>query len=246
MGRRMRTSFAVLASAVAGTVMLACSSAPEEKIVRDFFRASRMRDSVTLGSFATASFDLRKDGQVQSFKVTSIGDERRNPMPLKNYSRAIDEAIAAQEAFTQQKLAYQNGNLRAIERVESAENKRKPIPRQDAAVQAAWNEWRDNAGKHAKAVSDARRRLANMKGLAELSLSQPNGASPDVSQMSGEMIEKDVTVDATVRTPDGQAVQKSLILTLSRAQMTDAAGKTTTGRWIVTAVREPKGQTTTS
>jgi hypothetical protein len=64
-------------------MLLACSSAPEEKIVRDFFRASRMRDSATLGSFATTSFDVREDGQVQSFKVVSIGEERRRPLPLK-------------------------------------------------------------------------------------------------------------------------------------------------------------------
>jgi hypothetical protein len=227
-------------------MLLACSSAPEEKIVRDFFRASRMRDSATLGSFATTSFDVREDGQVQSFKVVSIGEERRRPLPLKEFAKAIDDAKAAQDAFAEQKLAYQNGNLRAIERVEAAENSRKPISRQDAAVQTAWSEWRDNAGRHAKAVSDARMRLANSKGLVELSLSRPNGPTPDVTQMAGEMIEKDVTVDATVRTPDGQTVQKPLVVTLSRAQMTDAAGKSTTGRWIVTGVRGPNPQTTTS
>ena len=64
--------------------------------------------------------------------------------------------------------------------------------------------------------------------------------------MTGEMLEKDVTVDASVRTPDGQTVQKRLVVTLSRAQMTDAAGKSTTGRWIVTSVREPTTQTATS
>jgi|GEM_PF-631256 len=246
MGRRVRTSFAVLASAVAGTIVIACSSAPEEKIVRDFFRASRMRDSATLGSFATASFNVRQDGQVQDFKVVSISDERRRPLPLKEFAKAIDDAKAAQDAFSEQKLVYQNGHLRAIERVEAAETSRKAISKQDAAVQAAWAEWRDNAGRHAKAVSDARMRLANSKGLTELSLSQPNGPTPDVTQMAGEMIEKDVTVDATVRTPDGQTVQKPLVVTLSRAQMTDGAGKTTTGRWIVTAVREPRAQTSTS
>lgn len=238
MGRRLRTSFTVLASVLASVVLAACSTAPEEKIVKDFFRASRLRDDATLGSFATASFDVRKDGQVQSLTVVTISDERRRPLPLKDYAQAIETARAAQEAFSQEKLAFQNGNLRAIERVEDAESKQKAVPRQDAAVQAAWTEWRDNAGRHAKAVADARRRLADMKGLAELSLSRPSGPTPDVTQMTGDMIEKDVTVDATVRAPDGQTMQKPLVVTLTRAEMKDTAGKTTTGRWIVTGVKE--------
>jgi hypothetical protein len=45
---------------------------------------------------------------------------------------------------------------------------------------------------------------------------------------------KDVTVAASIDLPDGTPVEKSLIVTLSRST---TAG--TSGRWMVTAVREP-------
>ena len=53
--------------------------------------------------------------------------------------------------------------------------------------------------KHSKTVSDARTELNRVKGLAELSLSKPNGPTPDVTHFDGNVVQKDVTVDATVK-----------------------------------------------
>jgi hypothetical protein len=245
MQRRVRTGFAVTGSLALAVIAVACSVAPEEKIVRDFFRASRMRDNATLGSFATATFDARTDGQVQDPKVVSISPERTTPLPLKQYSQAVADARAAAAAFDKEKRAYQDANIAAIQRVIEAEQKKTAVARKDLPVQAAWNTWRADAGKHSKAISDAQRQLNNAKGLAELSLSQPNGPTPDVTTHDGQIVEKDVTVDATVRTPDGQSTSKKLIVTLERCVMTDANGKAQTGRWIVTGVRAPEQQPTT-
>jgi hypothetical protein len=226
-------------------IAVACSVAPEEKIVRDFFRASRLRDNATLGSFATATFDARTDGQVQDLKVVSTGPERTTPLPLKQYSQAVANARAAAATFDTEKRVYQDANIAAIQRVIEAEQKSKPVARRDLQVEAAWNTWRADAGKHAKAISDAQRRLNEAKGLAELSLSQPNGPTPDVTALDGQVVAKDVTVDANVRTADGQIARKTLLVTLERCVMTDAGGQTETGRWIVTRVRTPQQQPTT-
>ena len=53
------------------------------------------------------------------------------------------------------------------------------------------------------------------------------------------------TGPATVRTPDGQTVQKPLVVTLERCIMKDAAGKEQTGRWIVTTIKGSQPQKTT-
>jgi hypothetical protein len=53
-----------------------------------------------------------------------------------------------------------------------------------------------------------------------------------------------VTVNATIRTPDGQTIEKPLVVTLERAVMKDEKGQELTGRWIVTHVREPQAQKT--
>jgi hypothetical protein len=245
MKRRVRALVAVLA-AVAASWGCGGGVNTDEKIVKDFFRAARLRDNATLGTFATASFDPRKEGQVQSVKLLNVSEERSHPLPIRKYAEAIEQARAEQDTFSKQKLEYQKQNIRAIERVVEAEGKNQPVARQDAAVQAAWTKWREDQATHSKNVSDAQRRLTNIKGLAELSISVPTGPTPDVTHMEGDMVEKDVTVEADVRMPDGESVTKTLTVTLERAILKDTDGTEHVGRWIVTRVREPKGAQPTS
>jgi hypothetical protein len=245
MDRRARTSVAVITSLALMGVTIACSVAPEEKIVRDFFRASRLRDNAALGTFATTVFDPQTDGQVQNLTVVSISAERRAPYPIKQVSKAYDDAKAAQDAFAKDKLTYQRANIDAIQRVVEAEAKDKPVTKKDATVQGAWNKWRDDAARYSKAVSDARSALSRIRGLAELSLSRPNGPTPDVTQFDGQLVQKDIAVDATVRTPDGQTAQKPLVVTIERCVGKDKTGASQTGRWIVTHVRPANQQQTT-
>jgi hypothetical protein len=59
----------------------------------------------------------------------------------------------------------------------------------------------------------------------------------------GGIVSKDVTIAAPVRLPSGQTVQKTLVVTLQRAdQPTD---RPATNRWIVTAIKDapPAGAT---
>ena len=51
--------------------------ARQKKQIRQFFRASQLRDSETLANFAAVTFDPTKDGVVTSFEVTSVSEERR-------------------------------------------------------------------------------------------------------------------------------------------------------------------------
>jgi hypothetical protein len=243
MDRRPRPSLVVLASIIA--LVSGCTVASEEKILKDFFRASRLRDYPTLGTFATASFDPRKDGQVQSFKVVEIAEEQRTPVPIRDYVQAVDAAKQAEQTFSKEKMAYQNANIRAIERVIQAERRQKPISRQDLLVQGAWTKWRADAAQHAKAVSDARLKLRSLQGLVELSLSQPNGPTPDISKLDGHLVDKDITINADVRTPDGQKAQKTLVVTLTRAVMREGNKDPEKGRWIVRRVRTAGAQPTT-
>jgi hypothetical protein len=225
---------ALIASLILATVTIACSVAPEEKIVRDFFRSSRLRDNAALGTFAMTAFDPQTDGQVQNLKVVSISPERSNPYPIKGFNQKFEEAKAAEEAFAREKLSYQRTNIDAIQRVVEAEARSRTVTRKDTGVQTEWSKWREDAAKHAKAVSDARVELSRVRGLAELSLSRPSGPTPDVTQFDGQLVEKDVTVDATVRTPDGQTAQKRMVVTIERCVGKDASQ---TGRWIVTHVK---------
>ena len=240
MNRRVRAALAMFASTVFVGVIACTNVQPEEKIVKDFFRASRIRDNAALGASATASFEPRTEGTVQKLTFVGVSPERTTPLVVKEYDDAWDKAKANEVEFTQKKNTYQRENIKAIQRVVDAESASKSVGKADAKVQAEWNTLREEAIKHSKAVSDARVQLSRAKALTELSLSTPNGPTPDVNHLTGNMVAKDVTVDATIKTPEGQTVDKQLVVTLERAVVKNEKGEQQTGRWIVTRVRDAK------
>lgn len=230
MRRRRSASHALVAGTLA--FVIGCSGGSEEKILEDFFRASRLRDNTTLGNFATVSFDPRTDGIVQSFDVVSVSEERVRPIPLKQYAKALADARTADAEFSQQKRAYQNANIVAIDRISRASR----VGGKDQAVKAAWDKWVSDAAQHTKKISDAQKQLANARGIAELSLNRPGAVEIDVTKLDGEMVAKDVVINATVRDPQGQTSSKTLKAVLQRARMKTDDGKERVGRWIVTSV----------
>ena len=90
--------------------------------------------------------------------------------------------------FTKDKNDYQRVNIDAIKRVVDAEVTKKPIPKKDAAGQGDVGEA---ARRFRQARQDPSRRphgaQSLQKGLAELSLSRPNGPTPDVTKFDGNL-----------------------------------------------------------
>jgi hypothetical protein len=218
-------------------VAAGCSSAPEEPLLRQYFRASQLRDNGTLANFSAVTFDPRTDGTVTSFSITNVSEERRQPLMLKDLAKAQEAARMADEEFSKKKKAYQDAHLEAIERVLKAEGANRPVGGNDAAVQAAWRKWRDDTATSAKAVSEARLKLNSDRPIVELSVERI-GEPVDVTTVDGEMITKDVTIDAQVKMPNGETVPKQLVITMERAQLS-IPGKTEplNGRWVITAIK---------
>ncbi len=103
-------------------------------------------------------------------------------------------------------------------------------------MEDAWEKWSTDALNHKKAVSEAQRRLNNARGLAELSLTRPNGATVDATQYDGQLVTKEITINATVRSPEGQTSTKPMKALLQRAVVKNEKGEDVRGRWIVTSV----------
>ena len=59
----------------------------------------------------------------------------------------------------------------------------------------------------------------------------------------GEIVSKDVTIDAPVKLPNGQTVQKTLVVTIQRAE--PKGDRAMTGRWIVTGIKDASGAAAT-
>ncbi len=237
---RPKISVYLLASMVLSVAALsACSSpnASEENLVRQFFRASGLRDSQTLSNFATVSFDAKTEGTVSDFEITSVSPERSETLRVIELSQAVTEAEAANKAFNEKKKTYQDANSDAIDRVLKAESAgRKPTGR-DAQVQAEWTKWRDDSGAEAKKVSAARQELSNARPIAELSLMENSGApSPTVEELNGTLVSKDITVKAQVKDAAGATVEKNYVMTVQRAVVKTDKGERL-GKWIITAIK---------
>jgi hypothetical protein len=169
---------------------------------------------------------------VQSFTVVSASEERTRPLPLKQYAQELADARAKDEELSKQKLSYQNANLAVIQRVTKDGSR---VAAKDKAVADEWAKWSADAAASMKAVSQAQRQLNNYKGIAELSLVRTPAAG-NIEGYDGDLVSKDLVIDATVRQPDGTTVQKNFKATLSRARMKNTDGGDIVGRWILTGL----------
>jgi len=214
---------------------LACSSS-DQSIVSQFFSASRLRDATALDKIATVMFDPRTQGSVTDFTIQNVTAEERKPLPLKALAKAQDDIKAEEIAFTKQKEEYQNANLEAIQRVLKAERENTKLEGKDVDVQAAWTKFRDDSAAMSRKAADSRRTLKAETGFVDQSVNAGGRTAIDVSKYDGEVVSKDVTVSAPVKTPAGETVQKTLVLTLQRAIL--KGDKEFEGRWIITKCRE--------
>ena len=223
---------------VAVAALSACSSpnAQEENMVRQYFRASGLRDNQTLANFAVVSFDPKTEGVVTDFDVTAVSPERTEPLQIIALSKALDEAEASNKVFTERKKTYQDANLESIDRVLKAQSGGKKLTGKDGQIQAEWEKWQSETSAEAKKVSAARNALADARPIAELSLSSPNGDAPTTEQMDGNLVSKDISIAATVRGPDGATSQKNMVITVQRAVVKGPTAERN-GKWIITAIK---------
>jgi len=234
MYRPRSTSVVVFAAAMLG-LAVACSSAPEEPLLRQYFRASQLRDSTTLASFAAAEFDPRTEGIVSSFDIVSVSPEQTEPLMFVEMDAAVNKARMANDEHAKNMKAYQDENLRAIERVLKAESAGEPVARRDEAVQEAWRTWRDEGAAFQGALSDTRAKLNANLPVMQLSAQGADGV--DVRTVGGQMVSKDVTIDANVRSPEGTTTERQLVVTMVRGVFDTGAGEPVPGRWVITRVQ---------
>ena len=221
----------------AAALSAACgASHPEETQLKSFFRAAAMRDDASLANFSVVSFDPKTEGQVTALKIVSVSDVRTEPLKVKDLTKAYADAQAADKELSARKKAYQDAHVDALKRVIAAESANKKLTGPDATVQTEWQKWREDAGASSKKVNDARIALSNERPFLETSLFNPQGQYPDWATADAVMETKDVTCDATVKTPDGASTQKNLVVTMSRVIVKSNPPKT--GKWIVTNVKQ--------
>lgn len=227
----------VVAVLTAAAIATACSSSGEEQqTVKKFFDASRMRDNVTLNNIAAVAFRPQEEGTVQNFSIVSVSPEARRTLHIKDLNAAFDAAKKEDDEFTKNKKDYQDRNIEAIDRVLKAERENRPLRGADLEVQKQWTKWREDTQHMSKKVSDARKAAAEEQSIAGLSVYDAR-EPVNVADYDGELVSKDVTIMATVRSPDGQSAEKQLVVVLQRAELKSTAGEARIGRWVVTGIQ---------
>jgi hypothetical protein len=224
---------------LAMVVMAGCGGSGEEKTtLKKYFNASKMRDNLTLANIATVGFDPTKDGQVQSFSVVSTAPDQVIPLTLKQHQIELKAAQDAESEFGKKKREFQDANGEAIERILKAEGKNQTLKGKDAQIQTEWTKWREETQTYAKKVSDIRKVLNEERPVVEISI-QDTRNPVIVTDYEGEILSKDVTIDAKVKLPDGTTAEKQFVFTIQRATLNGVVGQdgkpgSLVGRWVIT------------
>jgi hypothetical protein len=215
---------------------IGCSRPPEEQMLNQYFRAARSRDNTTAAMMSTASLDPRTQGSVEDFSITSVGPERREPLPHKALMEAAEKARQEEADFQRRKKEYSAANLKTIEEILKIENQPnvKFTPAQ-AKVKPEWDKWRADTALYVKNLSAAQTAVSTSTGLPEASLSQPGQPKFDIKTFDGEVVTKDVMIKADVKAPEGANSEKDLVVSLSK--VVGKQGETVRdGKWIITKI----------
>jgi len=216
MRSRVRAALAVaLVLAPLSILAAACSSAPpEQQILNQFFRAARTRDNETLARMSAVEFSPRDHGEVTSFTITNVAEERRTPLTYRQLIAAQQRAAEDETEFRQRRVEFENANRPALEAIAKMERDptSKFTPAQEK-LKAEWDKWRQDAQAMSKQTAGAKAALNNAIGPAEASLAQPGQAPFAADKFEGELVSKDVSIEAEVR-KDGETTTKPMVVTL--------------------------------
>jgi predicted acyltransferase (DUF342 family) len=60
----------------------------------------------------------------------------------------------------------------------------------------------------------------------------------ELTTVDGQLVSKDVTIDANVRMPSGDTVEKQMVVSIARAELTvPGRAEPLVGRWVITALK---------
>ena len=238
MRSRVRATLAiVLVLAPLSILAAACSSAPpEQQLLSQFFRAARTRDNETLARMSAVEFRPSQQGEVTEFEITNISEERRTPLTYKQLIEAQNRAAADEADFRKRRVDFESANRPALEAIAKLE--RDPAakfnPTQEK-LKAEWDKWRQEAQAMTKAAANAKAAFNNAVGPAEASLAQPGQPAFAADKFEGQLISKDVTVEAQVKQGD-VTTAKTLVITLQRVEGTQD-GTQRNGRTIIARIQ---------
>jgi len=233
MSRPDSNRWLIIPALLLAVVAVACAGGEEKTLLSSYFRASKVADNMTLANIATVAFDPNADGQMQTFSILSVSEEKVTPLELKAKAAELKAAVDDEKAFSEKKKAFQEANTDAIERILKAEQKNQTLKGKDAELEKEWTKWREETAVHAKKVSEVRKVLTVAQPIVEISC-QDQRNPIDVQAYEGEVASKDVAIEGNVKPVTGDSATKKFVFTLQRVTLKGVNGKDVVGRWVIT------------
>ena len=213
---------------------LGCSGNSEERdILQRFFSASRMGDRTTAANIAMVAFNPDTDGTIRDFSVTSVSEEQQRSLRILDLAGELATAETSAQEHAASMRIYQDENIEAIARVIEAEREGEAVVRRDEDVQAAWTNWREESQEFTRGVSAAQTALGDESRVAEVSTFNPTNPV-NVRQYEGQLLTKEVSVNATVEQGDNSE-DRTLSITLQKVEL-GSGDEIIDGRWIITSI----------
>ena len=214
----------VLAAVLVLVSLQACSSKPEQSLLRSYFHAIALKDVSTMSTMALEPMDI----DAQSWKVVTSSEEKIEAATLNQ--------LNAQELEFKKKLEEHVGQtLDAKDALDSASETYKATrtsaaKAKQAEAQAAYDKIYGEHKDMQKAYNDAKTAAAREEEITRFSLA---GDISNIRELTGQVHFKDVEVAAT--TKDGQV--KNYRFNIRNYDLKDeAANYTRRGRWIIVKI----------
>ncbi len=220
----MKKSYVGLtALAVVAAFTIACGS-QEATVIDSFFRATQAKDTETVSSFSIIPFE----GEVQSWKVTSVGEEQRSPAPLGSLSKALKAADEAVSENKKEASAYFNAHPLEVDKVKPLVEAGKPAP---ANLQKTADEWKkfNDADIELKAkAAEAKSAYDREKRLVTMSTGQTSA----VDGLAGDLVMSSATVEVE---SDGEV--KTYTVQLRKYDVAPGGqGNKVMSRWLIQTI----------
>ena len=219
---------------LASAGLTGCGGGGEERaLLNRFFTASRFGDRTTAGNIAMVAFDPDEDGSVSNLDVINVSEEQRRPLRMRELADELAQAQADEQDHSSRMKAYQDENLEAIARVIEAERAGDDVASGDQAVQAGLVHVA-GGGPAALSKRIGCERVPSATKVRLQRLARRPDHRIDVREYDGELLTKQVTIDATVEMGDSSET-RTMVVTLQKVVL-GAGDDMIEGRWVISNI----------
>ena len=182
----MKHSYTGFAVAAVAAITIGCGN-QETQVIENFFRAVQAKDNQTVTSFSLVQFDQ----EVKSWKVKSVGEEKRVPAPLASLAAALK---ADDEAAAQNKKdagAYFNAHPLEVDKVKPLVESGGAVPKNLQKTADDWKKFNDADKEWKVKAAEAKQAYEREKRLVTMS----TGQGADANSLVGDLVTKIAIVD---------------------------------------------------